>query len=101
MAVMSVPTDDQLTDQTRDIKINIRAKQSQRDLIDYAAKVESKSRSEFILESASQKAQEVLLDRRFFGLDEQKFEQFLTLLDTSPAKNEKLEALLKTKSPWE
>lgn len=87
--------------QTRDVTINIRAKQGQRDLIDHAAAVQGKSRSEFMLESAYQKAQDVLLDRCFFGLDEPKFEQFLALLDAPPAHNEKLHILMTTKAPWD
>ncbi|HIK10758.1 MAG TPA: DUF1778 domain-containing protein [Oscillatoriaceae cyanobacterium M33_DOE_052] len=89
------------TNQTRDVKINIRAKQGQRDLIDIAAQLQGKSRSEFMLESAYQKAQEVLLDQTFFGLNEAKFKQFIELLDAPPAQNEKLQALLITKAPWD
>ncbi|MBD2079439.1 DUF1778 domain-containing protein [Leptolyngbya sp. FACHB-17] len=88
-------------DQARDVTINIRATQSQRDLIDYAAEVQGKSRSEFMLESAYQKAQDVLLDRSFFALDKQKFDQFEALLDAPPASNDRLRALLTTKAPWE
>jgi uncharacterized protein (DUF1778 family) len=87
--------------QIRDVTINIRAKQNQRDLIDHVAQVQGKSRSEFMLESAYQKAQEVLLDRSFFGLDELKFKQFVALLDAPPTPNEKLDTLLKTKSLWD
>ena len=87
--------------QTRDVTINIRAQPNQRDLIDRAAQLQGKSRSEFMLESAYQKAQDVLLDRCFFGLDEIKFKQFLALLDAPPTQNQKLNALLKTKSPWD
>jgi uncharacterized protein (DUF1778 family) len=87
--------------QIRNVTINIRAKQNQRDLIDRAAEVQGKSRSEFMLESAYQKAQDVLLDRSFFGLDDLKFKQFLALLDAPPARNEKLHTLLTTKSPWD
>jgi uncharacterized protein (DUF1778 family) len=86
---------------TRDVTINIRAKQNQRDLIDYAAEIQGKSRSEFMLESAYQKAQDVLLDRSFFGLDELKFKQFVALLDAPPTRDEKLHTLLTTKSPWD
>ncbi len=85
---------------TRDVTINIRAKQSQRDLIDQAAQMQGKSRSEFMLESAYQKAQDVLLDRHFFGLDEQKFQEFLAILD-SPVENQELKILLTTPSPWD
>ncbi|MCL1463250.1 DUF1778 domain-containing protein [Argonema galeatum] len=87
--------------QTRDVTINIRAKQNQRDLIDRAAEIQGKSRSEFMLESAYQKAQDVILDRIFFGLDERKFKEFVALLDAPPMRNEKLQALLTTKSPWD
>jgi uncharacterized protein (DUF1778 family) len=87
--------------QTRDVTINIRAKQNQRDLIDHAASVQGKSRSEFMLESAYQKAQDVLLERSFFGLDEHKFKQFVALLDAPPTQNEKLHTFLTTKAPWD
>lgn len=90
-----------LANQTCDVKINIRARRSQRDLIDQAARVQGKSRSEFILESASLIAQEVLLDQCWFDLDPQKFEQFLAILDEPPVKNEKLQTLLTTKTPWD
>lgn len=85
----------------RDVTINVRAKQSQRDLIDHAAQVQGKSRSEFILETACLEAEAVLLDRRLFGLDEQKFQQFLARLDAPPAENEKLRALLTRPAPWD
>lgn len=96
--------DAQLTEQanqTRDITLNIRAKQSQRELLDRAAEAQGKSRSEFILETACREALSVLLDRRFFSLDEEKFNEFLARLDAPPAENEKLRTLLTTKAPWD
>ena len=98
---MHPPASEESVSQTRDVTINIRAKPNQRALIDRAAQLQGKSRSEFMLESAYQKAQDVLLDRCFFGLDEIKFKQFLALLDAPPTLNPKLNALLKTKSPWD
>jgi uncharacterized protein (DUF1778 family) len=47
---MYASTSEGLVNQTRDVTINIRAKQNQRDLIDHAAEVQGKSRSEFMLE---------------------------------------------------
>lgn len=87
--------------QTRDVTINIRAKQSQRDLIDLAAQAQGKSRSDFMLETACREAEAVLLDRRFFAVDEQTFNQFLEQLDAPPQGNEKLRALLQAKAPWD
>jgi len=98
---MSTPIAEGTVSQTRDVTINIRAKQNQRDLIDHAAEVQGKSRSEFMLESAYQKAQDVLLDWSFFSLDELKFKQFMALLDAPPTANENLHTLLTTKSPWD
>ncbi|MEG4810134.1 DUF1778 domain-containing protein [Microcoleus sp. F8-D3] len=98
---MHPPASEESVSQTRDVTINIRAQPNQRALIDRAAQLQGKSRSEFMLESAYQKAQDVILDRCFFGLDELKFKQFLALLDAPPAPNQKLKALLKTKSPWD
>jgi uncharacterized protein (DUF1778 family) len=98
---MSASEGDGSVSKTRDVTINIRAKQNQRDLIDHAAEIQGKSRSEFMLESAYQKAQDVLLDRSFFGVDELKFKQFVALLDAPPTRNEKLHTLLTTKSLWD
>lgn len=52
----------------RDAAINLRALPQQRDLIDQAAKLLGKNRSDFMLEAACDKAQSVLLDQVFFGL---------------------------------
>lgn len=87
--------------QKRDLIINIRMNQPQSDLIDRAAQIQGKSPSEFMVDSAYQKAQDVLLDRCFFGLDEVKFKEFVALLDAQPMGNEKLQTLLTTKSPWD
>ncbi|WP_200155386.1 DUF1778 domain-containing protein [Chromatium okenii] len=49
--------------------MNIRAQRYQRDLIDKAAELLGKTRSDFILETACREAQEVLLDQRVLTLD--------------------------------
>lgn len=91
---MHPPASEGSVSQTCDVTINIRAKPNQRDLIDRAAQLQGKSRSEFMLESAYQKAQDVILDRCFFGLDELKFKEFLALLDAPPTPARKLNTLL-------
>lgn len=85
---------------TRGVSINIRAEPRHRDLIDRAAEAVGKTRSEFMLETACREAEAVLLDRRYFTLDEEQFEAFLARLDQSYP-TEKLVELLKTKAPWE
>jgi uncharacterized protein (DUF1778 family) len=84
----------------RDAAINLRARPEQRDLIDQAAELLGKNRSDFMLEAACDKAQSVLLDRVFFKLDAVKFRQFVKLLDAPPARNPGLERLMAVKPPW-
>ena len=84
----------------RDAAINLRARPEQRELIDQAAQLLGKNRSDFMLEAACDKAQSVLLDQVFFRLDAEKFRQFAKLLDAPPARNPGLERLMAVKAPW-
>jgi uncharacterized protein (DUF1778 family) len=84
----------------RDAAINLRARPEQRDLIDQAAELLGKSRSDFMLEAACDKAQSVLLDQIFFRLDADKLRQFTKLLDAPPARNPGFERLMAVKAPW-
>lgn len=85
----------------RNLVINIRVQQTQRDLIDHAAEILGKNRSDFMLEVACREAEAVLLDRRLFILDDAKFKQFMDALDAPPTVNENLHKLLTTKAPWD
>lgn len=84
----------------RDAAINLRARPEQRELIDQAAELLGKSRSDFMLEAACDKAQSILLDQIFFRLDADKLRQFTKLLDAPPTPNPGLERLLAVKAPW-
>jgi uncharacterized protein (DUF1778 family) len=79
--------------------INLRALPEQRDLIDHAATLLGKNRSDFMLEAACERAQSVLLDQVFFGLDTEKFQQFTALLDAPASANPRLERLMAVKPP--
>jgi uncharacterized protein (DUF1778 family) len=85
----------------RNQAINIRASQRQRDLIDRAAHILGKSRSEFMIETASREAETVLLDHALFQLDDEAYDQFVALLDAPPAPSPELRRLLAHKAPWE
>ncbi|MBX3642327.1 MAG: DUF1778 domain-containing protein [Rubrivivax sp.] len=84
----------------RDAAINLRAKPEQRDLIDQAASMLGKNRSDFMLEAACDRAQSVLLDQVYFRLDERRFKDFVRLLDAPPSANAGLERLMAVKAPW-
>ena len=59
-----------------------------------------KTRSDFVLEAACDKARAVLLDQVFFSLDADKFRQFTQLLDASPTPNPGLAHLMAIQAPW-
>ena len=81
--------------------INLRALPEQRDLIDHAATLLGKNRSDFMLEAACERAQSVLLDQVFCGLDAEKFQQFVAMLDSPPHANAGFERLMAVKAPWD
>jgi uncharacterized protein (DUF1778 family) len=85
----------------RDAAINLRARPMQRDLIDQAAQLLGKNRSDFMLEAACDKARSVLLDQVFFNLDEARFQSFVQLLDAPVTPNEGLERLMAVKPVWQ
>ncbi|MFT3741934.1 MAG: DUF1778 domain-containing protein [Gammaproteobacteria bacterium] len=83
------------------ISINIRAKARQRDLIDRAAERLGRTRSDFMLEAACRRAEDVLLDQAFFIVDKGTFAKFQALLEQPLPPTDKLRRLLKTKAPWD
>lgn len=84
----------------RDASINLRALPEQRDLIDHAANLLGKNRSDFMLEAACERAKAVVLDQVFFALDENRFRQFTALLDAPQDTNPGLERLMAIQPPW-
>ncbi len=84
----------------REAAINLRALPAQRDLIDQAANLLGKNRSDFMLEAACSAAQAVILDQVFFNLDDDKFQQFTAMLDAPPSHNPGLERLMAVTVPW-
>jgi uncharacterized protein (DUF1778 family) len=99
MTAAALPADnDQLR---RGVTINLRATAQLRDLIDRAARVLGKSRSEFMLDSARRSAEDVLLDQRVFILDDAKFAEFVNILEQPPKSIDNLKKLLSAKAPWE
>lgn len=86
---------------TRDTTINLRAKRDQREVIDRAASIQHKTRSEFMLEAACEKAEQVLLDQTLFVLDSQRFAEFTRILDAPVKPNARVLKLLAARAPWE
>ena len=91
-----------VADRTGDAKrsINLRIDLQTRQLIDDAAVVLGKTRTEFMVESARKTAIDVLLDQRLFALDTARYDAFMYALDNSPAPGPKLRALLRRTPAW-
>ena len=81
--------------------LNLRIKPEERDLIDMAAKIQGKNRTDFILEAARTLAEETLLERTIFWTSPAAYAEFLALLDAPPQPNERLRKTMQTSAPWE
>ena len=80
--------------------INLRIEANTRQIIDDAAAVLGKTRTEFMIESARRQAIDVLLDQRLFVLESDRYDAFVEALDNPPAPGPKLRALLRRVPAW-
>ena len=81
--------------------INLRTPPAQRELIDRAARLQGKSRTDFMLEASREKAEQVLLDQTLFTVTAQQFKAFEALMDKPLADNPGLLQLLAKPAPWD
>ena len=81
-------------------QVNIRVEPGQLATIDAAAAALGRNRTAFMLETAVQAAEAVMLDKRLFTVDDAVYQRFIDRLDAPPAGNPKLHALLHHKAPW-
>lgn len=89
-------------DARSDASISMRISRQTLDLIDDAASVAGKSRTDFVLESARRHAIDVLIDQRLFLLDDERHEAFMRALDDPPLPSARLKQLMRSdKAPWE
>ena len=81
--------------------INLRIETHTRQLIDGAAAILGKTRTEFMIESARRQAIDVLLDQRLFTLNSDRYDAFMHALDNPPAPGPKLRSLLRRVPAWQ
>jgi uncharacterized protein (DUF1778 family) len=81
--------------------INLRIEARTRHMIDEAAAILGKTRTEFMIESARSLAIDVLLDQRLFVLDDARYDEFMDALDNPPEPGPKLRALLRRAPAWD
>lgn len=86
----------------RELKaVNLRVREDTRALIDRAASIQGRSRTDFMIEASRRAAEEAILDQRVIMVSQESYDHFLAILDRPPEANEKLVKLLRTKAPWE
>ena len=90
-----------LNAETRSRNLNIRIAAKERELIGRAAAAQRQTVSEFVMSAARRAAEEVLLDRRLFHLDEETYEAFVRALDAPTERNARLAQLLDRKPRWQ
>ena len=81
--------------------INLRVKPHARSLIDRACAITNKRITDFVLDAACHEAENVLLDRRLFNLDETAYQAFVQALDKPTRRYPELKKLLSRKPLWE
>ena len=81
--------------------LNVRIKPEDRNLIDRAAHLLGKSRTDFLLEAGRRAAEDALLDRTLFKVSPKAYAQFVARLDAPPAPNKRLRRTMTTPAPWE
>lgn len=81
--------------------LNLRIKPELRALIDRAAALSDKNRTDFVLDAARRAAEDALLDRTVFVLNPKAYAEFVAKLDSPPRPNARLRRSLQTIPPWE
>lgn len=81
--------------------INMRVESSKRNLIDMAAKMLGRDRTSFILDAACREAENVILDKQMFLVDNSTFDAFERALEHNSLEDNKcLHNLLNRKKRW-
>jgi uncharacterized protein (DUF1778 family) len=81
--------------------LNLRIKPELRGLIDRAAQLAGKNRTDFVLEAARRAAEDALLDRIMFSVSPKAYAEFLKRLDAPPQPNERLRRTMQAPAPWD
>ena len=82
-------------------KLNMRINSEERGLIDRAAKIRGKNRSDFILSAAKKEAEETILEQVLIKVTPEAYAEFLTRLDKKPQPNTRLIKTMQIEAPWD
>ena len=80
--------------------VNLRIREDIRKVIDRAASIRGKTRSDFMIDAAYRAAEDTLLDQTLVRVDEDSYRHYLVILDQPPG-GESFERLMKAPKPWQ
>jgi uncharacterized protein (DUF1778 family) len=80
--------------------LNIRIRKEERGLIDRAAKVRGKNRTDFILDAARHAAEDALLDRALISVSPTAYAEFVARLEAPPQPSARLRRTMQAGLPW-
>lgn len=81
--------------------LNLRIKPELRGLIDRAAELSGKNRTDFVLDAARRAAEDALLDRTVFSVNPKAYAEFLKRLDAPPQPNDRLRRTMRAAALWD
>lgn len=81
--------------------LNIRIKPGDRVLIDRAAKLRGKNRTNFILDAVRSAAEEAICEQALITVDAETYSDFLEILEMPPRPSERLRKTMQTPAPWD
>lgn len=84
----------------RNKQINIRATDEELAIIDYAAGLMNKNRTNFIIEKAVHEAHNIILDQRVFVLDDAHYQSFIEQLEAPVQNGTGRQRLIDVKPKW-
>lgn len=80
--------------------VNLRIREDVRSVIDRAAKLRGKTRSEFMIDAAYRAAEDALLDQTLVTVDAESYRRYLDILDRPPG-GSGFDRLMAATRPWE
>lgn len=81
--------------------VNLRIRTETRSLIDRAATMLGRTRSDFMIEASRRAAEDAILDQSVISVDRERYNAFVAMLDRPAQPNEKLRKTMQTPAPWE
>ncbi|HKX78019.1 MAG TPA: DUF1778 domain-containing protein [Novosphingobium sp.] len=81
--------------------VNLRVRMDTQSLIDRAANMLGRTRSDFMIAASKQAAEDAILDQRVISVSPEAYSAFLDMLDRPAQANEQLRKTMQTPAPWE